>query len=966
MTNASVQMKGSLLRGAYVSVRQHLSIPLFANAYALVTNQVLAAGLGILYWALAARLYPVAVVGENSALISSIVFLAMFAELSMKGAMTRFVPRGGKSTTRLILGTVLANVLLGLAVSGFLLTIGRRLPLTASLLESTDLPAAWLIIFAISWTLFYVQDGILIGMRQAKWVVVKNILYSLTKIGLLVVFLRSMTSYGLAAAWFLPAPFFIIAFGALIFWRFMPRHQAQDLAHTKRVTWQELLKSITGDHVGTILAEAAVRVLPLVVLAFLGAEATAYFNQAWIIAATFQAIATNMASSFIVEASADMQQISLNSRRILGQMLLLIVPAVLVMCLGARLVLYIFGKDYSEQSFSVLRWLVVATIPYMFNAWYLGYARVLCKVGSILAVQGAQLILTVGASYLLLPRYGIDGIGLAWLAAQTLIALGVLYKAIPILWPRASGEGGTAQLSRNRVLRRVDWRFLLPISQIKKSVCLSEAAHLQQALEAVSATCLGRAGSLPDDCDVAAAVQPKQSTLLAAGKALRADGVLYSEWSGWLTGGKWGVEARLERAGFKHNNAYWVYPNPEQPQFCVPLDSGKAPLRYLAQSLLPGTAPILRVLRAGLVELLAFAVRGGLVPHLAVISDRGALPREDIFQVIRSEYQRAHPQGPGRLSFLVKCGGTQLTSKIVMLVFDDPSAASPVWVVKIPRLPEDAVTLKIEQSILTELNHLKPQVAHTCQVPSFLWSQSIHGVELYAQTALTGRPFGEALSELEFPKAAALLTEAQVALAEGTACCTRLQPACETTDPLLSQWVKLADGALDQQEIARTREVIASLGAIPQVCAHNDFAPWNIVETKEGLGILDWSDAHRNGLPLLDLVYALTTAAFRMASQGALEPAGMQKAYRQLLDPHTPLGAVFQACLDSYARRVGVPPQSVGPLRLATWIKHSLYELENHKVETGEARKPLDSVCIPLWRMELQIQAPSPDHGSQP
>ncbi|HLO28606.1 MAG TPA: hypothetical protein VK249_05705, partial [Anaerolineales bacterium] len=97
----SIKLEKDFIRQNVTLLREHLRVPLFANAYMLVANQAATAVLGLLYWAVAARLYPVEVVGENAAIISSIIFLAMLSELSLKSAATRFVPRAGKNTVRL-------------------------------------------------------------------------------------------------------------------------------------------------------------------------------------------------------------------------------------------------------------------------------------------------------------------------------------------------------------------------------------------------------------------------------------------------------------------------------------------------------------------------------------------------------------------------------------------------------------------------------------------------------------------------------------------------------------------------------------------------------------------------------------------------------------------------------------------------------------------------------------------------
>lgn len=422
-----------ILRRVYSSLRSHLRIPLFANAYALMTNQVVAAGLGFLYWLLAARLYTEDAVGVNSATISTIIYMAALAELSFKSAMTRFVPRAGKDAPRLI-GTAFGiNLGLAFLVSLFLITVGKRIPLTASLLTSIEIPPILLILATMFWSLSYIQDGVLIGMRRAKWVLAKNMALNVSKLVLLVILFRIMPEYGLVASWFVAVPIFVLVASILIFYRFMPDQFALDFSQTKRITRGELFKSISGDYIGALLSETSTRLLPLLVLHILGERFAAYYYQAWNIATALLLLVTSMTSSFTVEASANMAQLALHSRRILRQMVSLLVPAVAAIWISAPLILNLLGKNYAFESISLLRWLVLATLPYMLNSWYLSYSLVFANVKTIIFVQGLQLIVTISLSYLLMPLYGIVGIGMAWLLAQVVIAVFALSKLIQVL-----------------------------------------------------------------------------------------------------------------------------------------------------------------------------------------------------------------------------------------------------------------------------------------------------------------------------------------------------------------------------------------------------------------------------------------------------------------------------------------------------------------------------------------------------
>ena len=93
-----------------------LRTPLLRNGYSLAVNTVAAAGLGTVYWIIAARLYSTEDVGVNAALISAMIFLAKLAQLNLVNALNRFVPQAGRSTRRLIaswrLGVLVLTLLL--------------------------------------------------------------------------------------------------------------------------------------------------------------------------------------------------------------------------------------------------------------------------------------------------------------------------------------------------------------------------------------------------------------------------------------------------------------------------------------------------------------------------------------------------------------------------------------------------------------------------------------------------------------------------------------------------------------------------------------------------------------------------------------------------------------------------------------------------------------------------------------
>src|SRR4051795_4893269 len=92
---------------------EHARVPLHRDAYALTINAGFTAATGFVYWIVAAKAYPPHAVGVNSALISSMMFLAGIAGLNLPNLLVRFLPEAGRRTGRAVAGSYAATAVLG-------------------------------------------------------------------------------------------------------------------------------------------------------------------------------------------------------------------------------------------------------------------------------------------------------------------------------------------------------------------------------------------------------------------------------------------------------------------------------------------------------------------------------------------------------------------------------------------------------------------------------------------------------------------------------------------------------------------------------------------------------------------------------------------------------------------------------------------------------------------------------------
>jgi O-antigen/teichoic acid export membrane protein len=402
---------------------EHLSTPLYRNAYLLTISSGGSAALGLVFWSLAARYYPPEVVGLDSALLAAMLLLAGIATFSLNNVLIRFIQPAGRQASRLIALAYAISVTASVPVSLiFLAGAAAWLPG----LRIVDTSLVWTIAFTASvaaWCMFALQDFALTGLRQAQWIPIENILFGLLKIGLLIVFARYLTQFGIFAAWNIPVLISLAPINYIIFWRLIPQHAAATGGQGEPLVPRQIVSYAAGNYLGTLFGLAANNLLPILVASVAGTATNAYFFVPWTIVTGLQLWALNMTTSLTVEAALEPRRLAAYLRRVVIQMLRLLLPAAAVIFLAAPLLLRLFGPDYSAHGTQLLRWLALSAIPNAIVVLGLSLARVENRSRMVALIQGMLSGLGLGLSAILLPRLGLAGVGLAWLASQSLVAL---------------------------------------------------------------------------------------------------------------------------------------------------------------------------------------------------------------------------------------------------------------------------------------------------------------------------------------------------------------------------------------------------------------------------------------------------------------------------------------------------------------------------------------------------------------
>jgi O-antigen/teichoic acid export membrane protein/aminoglycoside phosphotransferase len=443
--------------GALVGVvSSHLRVTMYREGYALVLSSGVASVLGLVFWAVAARRYAPGVLGVNSAVISTMQLLGGLAQLNLASAMVRFVPSTGRATRRFI-GAVYLVSLAGALVASLVFLAGVDIWTPAlDFLRGTPILALVFTVSTMGWAIFNLQHFALTGLRRAILVPVENSIYSAGKLVLLIVLAGALPVWGIYTSWTAALALTLLPTTALIFGWLAPRHDRRAAGGELRPRWKQVVRYSAADYAGGMCWLALISLVPIIVLQEGGAAANAYFALDWVLVTPLYLVSASMGYSLVASSVAERGNLRLNTYRMLTQTSVIVVGLASVLFVAAPWVLHVFGDSYTNQGTSLLRLLVLATIPGMINTLYVNVARVRRTMRVVVAIMGIQSVLVLALTWSFFKLFGLLGVGMAWILGQSLVAAAVAARAA---WEfRSEASRPESAASDDRAARRRTFR----------------------------------------------------------------------------------------------------------------------------------------------------------------------------------------------------------------------------------------------------------------------------------------------------------------------------------------------------------------------------------------------------------------------------------------------------------------------------------------------------------------------------
>ncbi len=299
---------------------------LIQNAIALMISSGGSAIVGIVFWIVAARLFTTSQLGKTTAEIAAMILLSTLAQLSFGAIFERFLPVAGELTRGFVIRAYVICTSFGFVLAAIYLAMGFE----HSFLSHSLGERVLFVVAVVLWTVFALQDSVLIGLRASRWVAVENIAFGVAKLALLPVCFAISSSGGIFLAWTAPVIPAIAAVSWYLFRRRIPDHVAKSTT-TEALPSARRLVVLASAQYATLLSSVFLpSLVTLIVIQRLGAVANAHYYLPSMISTNLGLFCWGIVRSFLVEASNDRQELRRPANSTIRALAIVLFPSVIL------------------------------------------------------------------------------------------------------------------------------------------------------------------------------------------------------------------------------------------------------------------------------------------------------------------------------------------------------------------------------------------------------------------------------------------------------------------------------------------------------------------------------------------------------------------------------------------------------------------------------------------------------------
>ncbi|MGI6114464.1 MAG: lipopolysaccharide biosynthesis protein [Mahellales bacterium] len=386
--------------------------PLYKNSFFLLLSRGFNAGCGFFFWMVAARLYSMEDVGMATALNSALGLVILFSRLGFDNSLIRFIPMNNKQrvfNTCLIITTIASVFTAVIYISGvqiFSPKLSFLQPLVSVIFIAT------VVVNSIALT----TGNTFIATRKANQYFIQNI-FMTARLPLLIplVFGCSLGIFG---------AFGISYFLASLYSITLIKKEIGIELKLDRNFIKDSFKFSSGNYIAEALSAAPTYIIPLMIINMLNEAEAAKYYIAFAIGNIVLMVSDALSTSLFVEGSHG-ENLRNNLAKALLAIFAILLPTATAIYIWSDLLLGLFGKNYIG-AFELLR-LQVLSCPFVaIYTLFINVQKVRMHIKNIIKVNLIRFAILLSLSYLLIIKFGIIGVGYAWMATYVALCIAIV------------------------------------------------------------------------------------------------------------------------------------------------------------------------------------------------------------------------------------------------------------------------------------------------------------------------------------------------------------------------------------------------------------------------------------------------------------------------------------------------------------------------------------------------------------
>ncbi|HEX2284490.1 MAG TPA: glycosyltransferase, partial [Mycobacterium sp.] len=424
---------------------------LYRDAGSIATSSAANAVLGMVFWAVAAKLLPPDQLGVMTAVLAVIIGLGLIIASGIGDAYTAVLPAVGPSRVevyrrgqRLFMLTAVSA-----GIAGALGT-----PLLLKEIRGSVGAALLIAVGVVVWAAFVLQNSTMAALGRARWQPTVNIGVSLGRIVLLPVLIITLSWHSVEVATVVCAGAAVLVLRPKI----VRALRTDDLPKASTLTAAEAVKEFNRLAAATMASVAlslgVLVISPLLVTGFGGPSQGALFALALSIVQALDLIGAAVGVSLVVHASGAPEQMAAMARSVLVRTAAIVTAGAIVIAAVAPAGLALLNAEYGAMGATAVVALMCAgsVVRVVYMVWA-AIQRARRKMKALLTMNLVSAALFLGSVPVMADRHGALGGAIALLVAQVVLSAGA---ATHLIFMNRGPRGEGAVMAKHSQTGRTD------------------------------------------------------------------------------------------------------------------------------------------------------------------------------------------------------------------------------------------------------------------------------------------------------------------------------------------------------------------------------------------------------------------------------------------------------------------------------------------------------------------------------